>query len=144
MKIVVDTNILFSALVNPTGTISGIFLKRDSKLDFYTPSTALKELNDHRVKLAKASKLTHQEVEDLQKVLILQINVIEIKCISSSARATAVNILFDVDRFDIPILALNIDLKAKLWTGDKKLINGLLRKGYMDVINTSVLADLTK
>lgn len=35
----------------------------------------------------------------------------------------------DVDEYDAPFIALSLELEAPLWTGDKKLIKGLERKG---------------
>jgi len=39
-------------------------------------------------------------------------------------------------------LALSIHLKAKLWTGDLELINGLKKKGFTDTITTKELFDI--
>jgi len=36
-------------------------------------------------------------------------------------------------------VALNIYLDANLWTGDKKLINGLSKKNYKNTLSTSKL-----
>ena len=36
----------------------------------------------------------------------------------------------DIDVHDIPFLSLALELNLPLWTGDKKLKNGLLGKGY--------------
>ncbi|MEQ8713221.1 MAG: PIN domain-containing protein [Cyclobacteriaceae bacterium] len=144
MKVVVDTNILFSALINPTGKIANIILNNHSIFDFYAPSTALEELTNHRFKLSKASKLTYHEIDRLTEILMRHISVIDFKSISKSSRVTAVEMLMDIDKFDIPFLALSIDINAKIWTGDKKLTNGLLSKGYKDVMDTAALGILAK
>ncbi len=48
----------------------------------------------------------------------------------------AEDVLADIDPDDAPFLALAWQLEAKLWSGDKKLRDGLLKKGYTDVLNT--------
>jgi predicted nucleic acid-binding protein len=42
----------------------------------------------------------------------------------------------DIDEEDTIFVALNDHLKAHLWTGDKKLTNGLRDKGYDRIIST--------
>jgi len=37
----------------------------------------------------------------------------------------------DIDESDTPFVALTIELKALLWTGDKKLKEGLKKKGFI-------------
>jgi len=39
-------------------------------------------------------------------------------------------------------VALTIELKAILWTGDKKLINGLVAKGFKSILSTQELFSL--
>ena len=41
-----------------------------------------------------------------------------------------------VDLFDVPYLALAFDLDCPLWTGDKKLIKGLLDRGVDQALST--------
>lgn len=45
----------------------------------------------------------------------------------------------DVDPDDTLHLALTYHLKAWLWTGDKKLNEGLKRKGFKNLIDTNRL-----
>jgi len=46
MKLVVDTNIIFSALLSPNGTLSDLILNSDN-LNFYSPTYVLEELEKH-------------------------------------------------------------------------------------------------
>lgn len=45
-----------------------------------------------------------------------------------------------IDDYDAPFMALSLALKAPLWTGDKKLINGLKRKEYNFILDTASIA----
>jgi predicted nucleic acid-binding protein len=40
---------------------------------------------------------------------------------------------------DVLFVALTISIDGSLWTGDKKLYNGLKSKGFKKVINTNEL-----
>jgi len=45
----------------------------------------------------------------------------------------------DIDKNDIQFVALTEYLSGQLWTGDKKLLNGLIAKGYKNCITTEEL-----
>lgn len=49
-----------------------------------------------------------------------------------------------VDEDDTPFLATAISIEASIWTGDKKLINGLRTKGFQDIYSTAELYELRK
>lgn len=44
-----------------------------------------------------------------------------------------------IDEKDTPFVALTIDLEGSLWTGDKKLINGLRSKSVEWALTTEEL-----
>ena len=50
--------------------------------------------------------------------------------ISFESRQKAYDLCRDVDIKDTPFLALSIEFAIPLWTGDKKLKDGLRKKGY--------------
>jgi len=51
----------------------------------------------------------------------------------------AERLLGPIDAFDIPYLALALELDCMLWTGDRKVFKGLRKKGFMNVIDTAEL-----
>lgn len=52
MIIIVDTNIIFSALLNPEGKISDIIFNTGNSIEFFSPDSAEIELLRHRDKLS--------------------------------------------------------------------------------------------
>ena len=57
MKIVVDTNIVFSALIKSDSAIAEIIIYSQKKYKFFSSEYLLVELNNHYEKLKKASNL---------------------------------------------------------------------------------------
>jgi len=49
------------------------------------------------------------------------------------------SLVSDIDSKDIVYIAYTKQFDCKLWTGDKKLINGLIRKNYNNILTTENL-----
>ncbi|MCA1758495.1 MAG: hypothetical protein LC658_01890 [Bacteroidales bacterium] len=45
----------------------------------------------------------------------------------------------DVDPDDMLFVGLAMQLKCKLWSGDRQLVNGLQKKGFKQIITTDEL-----
>ncbi len=130
MKIVVDTNIVFSAILNSSSRIATILLHSGSKLSFYTTEDLLFEIEEHRDKLKKLTSLSDFELSDLISTTIYQIKFIDLQSVPFEIYLKSKVLTADVDIDDTAFVALAEHLNAKLWTGDKVLINGLTKKGW--------------
>jgi len=139
MKIVVDTNIVFSALISSSGTIPEIIIAPFSKFKFFTSEYLFEELENHKHKLQKISKLTEKEINKAKTELFKYIKTISLEIIPQEIWQEAEALTFDIDPDDISFVALSIFLDAYLWTGDKVLYNGLKNKGFYKVFLTSEL-----
>lgn len=62
--------------------------------------------------------------------IIEKIKFIPTEYIGVESRQRAYDLCKDIDVKDIPFLALAIDLNVPLWTGDRKLKDGLKSKGF--------------
>ena len=142
MKIVVDTNILFSAFLNPNGRIGEILLNSFDTFTFSAPSFLISELDNHKEKLLKLSGYTQNEFEFLQRILFKKIDFINIEFIQTSNWSKAIELTENIDEFDAPFVALAIELNCHLWTGDKKLRTSLKAKGIDFVLNTEEMNKL--
>lgn len=136
MIIVVDTNIIFSGVLSPNGKICDLLFNSDDVFEFYAPSAVLYELNVHRVKLLNLSGLSEEELNFLIVTLLKKIELIDLDSVKKSTWEKALELTKDVDEFDTPFIALSLELSAPLWTGDKKLTQGLSSKGVDWVFNT--------
>ena len=139
MRIVVDTNIVFSALLSSSTMIHEIIISPFSRFHFYTPEYLFEELENHKDKLQKASKLTEEEINKAKLKLFKYVNIISLGIIPQKVWLQAEALTFDIDPNDISFVALSIFLNAYLWTGDKVLYQGLINKGFQEVLSTSEL-----
>lgn len=88
------------------------------------------ELNTHHQKLLKLSRLSENELDFLKRTILKKIDLIDLEFIQEQTWEQALELTNDVDQFDAPFIALSLELGSPLWTGDKKLINGLNDKRY--------------
>ncbi len=137
MILVVDTNIVFSGILSPEGTISDLLLNSGDSFTYYAPSAIIDELDKHHKKLVKLSGLSDSEIRFLRRILLRKIELIDLESIRSTTWKNAFELTGDVDEFDAPFIALSLELEASLWTGDKKLIKGLKTKGIEWILDTN-------
>jgi predicted nucleic acid-binding protein len=62
MKVVVDTNIIFSALLKANSPIADILLNPHEDIDFYAPELLKEELALYTDKIRKYSKLSTEQL----------------------------------------------------------------------------------
>jgi predicted nucleic acid-binding protein len=142
MKITVDTNIIFSAILNTKSVIGDILLNSSDKFQFLSCHFLWFEIEKHWNKLKNISKLEEFELRESQRLIYKNVNFIDEAQISKQFRKTAFELVKDIDENDIAFLALNESLGSVFWTGDKVLIKGLKRKGYNRVATTEDLIKL--
>jgi predicted nucleic acid-binding protein len=127
-SVVIDTNLVFSSLVPKASQIREILF--ESSMVFYSPNILISEIYKHKEKLLKSSKLTDSEFYLYFNGIIERIKFIPTDFISTESRQKAYDLCHDVDLKDTPFIALSIELSIPLWTGDKKLKDGLKEKGF--------------
>jgi predicted nucleic acid-binding protein len=144
MKIVIDTNIIFSILLNSNSSIGDIFFNSNDYFEFYSNSYMRFEIKKDWDKLKKISKLSEEQLQISYNLILSKIKFINEKIISVDIWLEAENITKDIDIDDIDFVALTNFLNATLWTGDKLLYTGLKKYNYTNVLNTNDLKLLIK
>ena len=144
MKIIVDTNIVFSGILNQNSRIGELLISEQRYFDFYSCYYLQIELKNHYKKLAAISKQSIHNIVEIQKLITRNIKFIDEILIPRSIILDSERLVEDVDFDDVLFVALSKYLKAKLWTGDRKLINGLKSKGFDQIIITEELIYLLK
>ncbi|SJM94902.1 PIN domain-containing protein [Crenothrix polyspora] len=126
--IIVDTNIVFSALVNKNSKIASFLLEPNQLL--VMPKFGFVELFKHKEKICSISKHSQDEILEILYQLIRHIDFYDENSISVNTLKKAWEIVKDVDPKDMLFVALTLELNGLLWTGDNKLRAGLKNKGF--------------
>ena len=135
-RVVVDTNILFSALASAESSFAKTMLRSEN--EFFVCETTLVEIFDRKEKLIKASRLPSDDVTRLYRILVKRVQIYREDLISPENWKAAYELCRDVDETDTPHVALALELGALLWTGDKRLKDGLQKKGFKNFFITSL------
>ncbi len=139
MKLVVDANIVFSSLLRTEGAVGDIFFNSRPPLQLFAPETLRQEIADHRDKLVKLSKQPATMMATLERLTLARITFLNEGLICTVSWAKAREVMSGLDDDDTVYVALAIQLKAPLWTGDKRLRKGLLKNGYSLILDTATL-----
>ena len=142
MKLVIDTNLLFSAVIRPDGLIAEIILNPKFELQIIGCYFSHIELFKHKAKLVKASKLDETELLEVMYQIIKRINFINELTIPTEVFKKAYNLTKSIDDKDAVFVAMAEFLNCKVWTGDFELITGLRKKGYKKLISTKELLEI--
>jgi predicted nucleic acid-binding protein len=140
MKVVLDTNIIFSVLSNTNGTLSRYFFQFPPAISYYAPDFLVSELQLHSSRLIKISGISKTDYEIAKTSIFTLINFVDTEHIPEEFMREAVVLTKEIDFKDFKFVALTMFLNGILWTGDRKLLNGLRRKGFMNAVNTKELS----
>lgn len=136
MKIVVDTNIVFSAISNTNSRIAQILICQNPKFQFYSCDYLQTEILRHRDKLLKLTQLTATELAELENLITQNTTFINEHLLPVELVEETKIQLQNIDPFDVAFVAMAKHLNAKLWTGDKKLYNPLKEQNFQNIIST--------
>ena len=139
MRIIVDTNIVFSALLNTDGIIGDLIFNSGRLFDFYSCSYMRFEISKHWEKIKNISALNDDLLREAQFRLFTRIKFIDEEIIPPKIWSASEKIVHDIDIDDLDFIALAKYLRGFVWTGDKVLYKGLKRKKYERVFTTAEL-----
>ncbi len=137
MKLVIDTNIIFSTLLKPEAAEFQILRNQYYNILYCQMSTI--EIFKHKEKLVALSKLSEKEILINYYGILKHLRPIHEAEIPIEIRKQAASLCVDADPKDVVFVAASIMLDAYLWTGDKKLRTALSQKGYTNTISTAEL-----
>jgi predicted nucleic acid-binding protein len=142
VRVIVDANIVFSALLNTNGKIADILIKSKKKFQFIAPEFLRLEIKKHHKKIAKLSGLSMEQIGEAEFQIYHTILFISEEQISEKHWNLASLLTHDVDPKDTPYVAYAKHFKCKIWSGDKELIKGLAKKGFTNFVTTNELYEL--
>ncbi len=139
MRIVFDSNIAFSAILNTNSKIARMILQPKSRNNFQSTEQLLFEIKKHKRKLKEFNNCSEIELDRIIILITNKIRFINVKLIPAEAYQFAQALTKSIDIDDTEFVALTEHIKGKLWSGDKKLIQGLNNKGWKKFITTDEL-----
>ncbi len=114
MKLVLDSNIIFSALIKESTTRNIIL---SDAFDLNAPEYIFSEITKHKELLLRKSKLDKRDFDAL--LLLLQKHIHLVSNEKYDKKTTiAEDILKDIDITDSPFLALALALNCSRWSND--------------------------
>lgn len=126
--VVVDTNIVFSALHTPNSLTRQKLLSLPNQ--FVSCNFLFIEIFKHKERIFKNSRASDDEIYDYLEKVVQRIHFFNEELISTESYFEAYHLCKDVDLKDIAFVALAIELKAPLWTRDTVLKEALRAKGF--------------
>jgi len=141
MKIIVDTSIFISALISPKGIFAELLMNPIFQFEKYSSYYLVVEVFKHKEKILKYSKLSENELIEQVYNLLKNVKLINESQIPKEIWEKAFELTKGVDENDTAFIALTEFTDGKLWTLDKKLSNGLKKKGYSKIIDTKELKE---
>ncbi|UCH96564.1 MAG: putative toxin-antitoxin system toxin component, PIN family [Candidatus Aminicenantes bacterium] len=142
MRLVVDTNIIFSALLKKGSNALDIIMS--DKFEVFIPKFLIIEIFKHKEKIIRVSKLSEDEVIESLYLILKYCTVMNDEDIPGEILNQAFQDVKEIDPKDVIFVAAAITLDARLWSGDKKLINGLKDKNSNIFVRTKDLVEFFK
>lgn len=144
MNLILDSNIIISALISPNGIIPNVLFNKLKKVSFFAPNFLFHEILNKQEKIITITGYKNEDFFELLYLLTKKIDFIDESLISEEYLQKACKLTVDIDPKDTFYVALALQMKLKIWTGDKKLLKGLREKGYKNIINTKELIEIVK
>ena len=133
MDLIVDANVIFSALIAGQGMTHELLFR--NTLQLHSPEFIQEEIKKHKVEITQKTKLSEQEID-----LALSILFSRIKIIPSQETNLIQAEKISPDPDDSEYFALAIKLKCPIWSNDKRL----KQQDKIKIINTTELIKLLK
>ncbi len=133
MELVIDTNIVFSAIVK--NSVSR-FLLLNPNITLYSPEGLISELEEHKEEIREKSRLSENRYNELMAILLSKIKLVPIEYIAPFLKEA---LEFSPDKDDSPFLALCLAKGIPLWSNDKPLKE---KQSVVKVLSTSELFNM--
>ena len=127
-KVVLDTNLLFSAMLSRNATFREILF--DPSCRFFSAKYLIVEIFKHKERIVKASKASEEEVYAYLHEVLSRIEFVNEDLVSTRNDIHAYWLCKDTDENDTAFIALSLELDADLWSDDEQLKTGLKKKGF--------------
>ncbi len=97
------------------------------------------ELQNKSNKILKISGFTNKQLTELLYLIHKKIEFVDDDLISYKYQQKAYQLVHDIDKKDLLFVALSLQTGYNIWTGDLKLMKGLRKKGFVNILSTNEL-----
>jgi len=118
MELIIDANILMSALIAPQGKTFDLIY--NNRIRLFAPEFLLEEVKKHKEEILDKSGLSESDFEIFLTLIISRIEIIS-KSEFENLIPTAEEISPDIN--DSEYFALALKLNCSIWSNDKRLKN---------------------
>jgi len=137
MNVIVDTNIFFSGMLNTNSQIANIILGTQKNINFYSAHELHYEIHKHAEKLQNLARYSNDEFKRVYEIFSSRIKFINEQLIPSDILISSYKLCYNIDEDDAVFVALTEFINGYLWSGDKKLKEGLIKNNWDRFISTS-------
>ena len=134
MKIVIDSNVLFSALIKDALTRRLILEYED---EFLFPQYIFEEMQKHKKRLLKKSKMNEEEFSELLDIILRKVIIIPTEHLKTKEKE-AKDLAQDIDPDDALFFATALTHNAIIWSDDK----ALKKQKQVKIINTKEMKEV--
>jgi predicted nucleic acid-binding protein len=144
MTIVVDANILISAIINPESFIGTTLLTQNANVDYVLPSFAIEETLIHKKRICKTLNIDESFFDNNLNAINNACLVFASESILPKYSKLAILIVEKIDPKDAIYVAFSLALDALIWSGDLKLYKSLRKNNFKNIITTTDLKRILK
>ena len=117
MKLVVDTNVVISALVK-NGFLRDFIINKNSSFELITPAYIFSEINKYKDYICKKADINEKQFYFLLVTIFKYIQVIN-PIYYNSYLNEADKIIGHIHKTDVPFIAVALSLNCPVWSDDK-------------------------
>ena len=132
---IIDTNLLYSAFLNIDSQISQFIISAPAYgVSLYAPRYLEYEISKHRTKIQLYAGYSDAHFARIKQTLFGRVTFIDDDVIPFEEWVIALRLVRNIDPEDVNFVALANFSAETLWTGDRKLYEGLRAKGFERIV----------
>ena len=140
MKLVIDTNVLISALIKDSRTREILLFH---SMEFLLPEYSLEEIARHKAKISRYCGLKEEEIDVILSVLLENISIVPFRAIKPHLEK-AHEIIGHIDPKDVPFAALVLSTENDgIWSNDRHFEKAVGIKVWKTIDLTRLFAERT-
>lgn len=112
-KLIVDSNIIFSAILNVNSRIGQILLTGESFYEFYAPKYLRSEIWEHKEKIKKIASLSNDDFFEVYELILKNVTILDHSIVPKENYLQAFELCENIDPADTAFVAFSLFLKCK-------------------------------